>query len=96
MSKPIVSFIIPAKNEAASIAGVVSRIRELYPDAEVVVVDDGSTDKTAKLAAEADAHVHRHPISLGNGVAVKAGARIATGETVVLLDAGGQHNPYHA
>jgi len=46
-AKPAISFILPAKNEAASIAGVVGRIRALYPDAEVVVVDDGSTDKTA-------------------------------------------------
>jgi glycosyltransferase involved in cell wall biosynthesis len=93
MSKPSVSFIIPAKNEAASIADVVGRIRELYPDAEVVVVDDGSTDRTAALAEEAGAHVHRHPTSLGNGAAVKAGARIANGETFVFLDADGQHKP---
>jgi glycosyltransferase involved in cell wall biosynthesis len=49
------SIVIPAKNEAASIGEVVARAIEAFPDAEVLVVDDGSTDQTAALAAEAPA-----------------------------------------
>ena len=87
------SIIIPAKNEAATIAQVCQAIRGLCPDAELIVVDDGSTDETAELARNAGAKVVSHPVSLGNGAAVKAGARAATGETLVFLDADGQHDP---
>ena len=73
-----ISIIIPAKNEAASIADVVSEIRQSYADAEILVVDDGSDDDTATLAEQSGATVIRHPVSLGNGAAVKAGARAAT------------------
>ena len=87
------SIIIPAKNEAASIGEVVGRIRSDFPKVEIIVVDDGSTDRTAALAEERGANVVSHPQSLGNGAAVKAGARAATGEILVFLDADGQHDP---
>lgn len=87
------SFVIPAKNESASIASVVSRIRAAYSEAEIVVVDDGSTDETAALARDAGATVVSHPQSLGNGAAVKAGARATGGDVLVFLDADGQHDP---
>ena len=88
-----ISVIIPAKNEAASIGDVVGRIRSAFPKAEVLVVDDGSTDRTPRLALEQGAKVISHPQSLGNGAAVKAGARAAAGEVLVFLDADGQHDP---
>ena len=88
-----ISVIIPAKNEAASIGDVVGRIRSAFPKAEVLVVDDGSTDRTPSLALEQGAKVISHPQSLGNGAAVKAGARAAAGEVLVFLDADGQHDP---
>jgi glycosyltransferase involved in cell wall biosynthesis len=88
-----VSVIIPAKNEMASIGAVVSAVREQLPDAEIIVVDDGSDDQTAELARQHGADVHSHPVSLGNGAAVKAGARRARGEILVFLDADGQHDP---
>jgi glycosyltransferase involved in cell wall biosynthesis len=87
------SIIIPAKNEAATIADVVATARSEYPEAEIIVVDDGSTDATADLAENAGASVLRHPESLGNGAAVKNGARAATGEILVLMDGDGQHDP---
>ncbi len=87
------SIVIPAKNEAASIADVVASARSEYPEAEVIVVDDGSTDATADLAEAAGATVVRHPESLGNGAAVKSGARAAKGEFLALMDGDGQHDP---
>lgn len=87
------SIVIPAKNEAASIGGVVETARAEFPDAEIIVVDDGSSDDTASVAEEAGAIVIRHPESLGNGAAVKSGARAAQGDIVALMDGDGQHDP---
>ena len=64
------SIVIPAKNEASAIGAAVAGAREAYPDAEIIVVDDGSDDDTGAVAKEAGANVVRHPESLGNGAAV--------------------------
>ena len=90
-SEARVSVIIPAKNEAAIIGEVVSSVRRLYTDAEILVVNDGSDDDTAGIAERAGARVVTHPVSLGNGAAIKAGARHANGEIFVMMDGDGQH-----
>ncbi len=87
------SIVIPAKNESAVIGELVRTARSEFPDAEIIVVDDGSTDTTAAAAEEAGATVIRHPESLGNGAAVKSGARAARGEILAFMDGDGQHDP---
>ncbi len=87
------SIVIPAKNEATSIGDVVTAAIDEFPAAEVIVVDDGSTDRTAEIAENAGATVVTHPDSLGNGAAVKNGARAASGDVLAFMDADGQHDP---
>lgn len=89
----LVSIVIPAFDEELGIGPVVERVRALRPWAEVLVVDDGSRDRTAEVAAAAGARVVRHPYNKGNGAAVKTGIRAARGELVLLMDADGQHDP---
>ena len=86
------SIVIPAKNEELAIAGVVAKARAKFPEAEIIVVDDGSNDATGSKAEGAGARVIRHPESLGNGAAVKTGARAASGATLALMDGDGQHD----
>ena len=93
MSHNSVSIIIPAFNEAQVIGDLVSDIRHLYPDFEIIVIDDGSADQTAEVAGEAGALVYRHPYNIGNGAAIKSGIRAASGDILVFMDGDGQHNP---
>lgn len=91
-----VSVVVPAYNEAGSIADVVGMLRAAGAWREIVVVDDGSKDDTGARAEAAGAIVVRHPYNMGNGAAVKNGIRRASGEYVLIIDADGQHPPEDA
>jgi glycosyltransferase involved in cell wall biosynthesis len=90
------SIVIPAFNEATSIASVVHDLASAARWLEILVVDDGSTDETGDRAAAAGARVIRHPYNKGNGAAVKSGIRQATGVYVLIADGDGQHRPADA
>lgn len=90
---PRITIILPARNESAGLRSLLPRIFAAVPSPDVVVVDDGSTDDTAAVAEAAGAHVIRHPYGIGNGAAIKSGARAAKGEVLVFMDSDGQHDP---
>lgn len=93
MKECSLTIVLPAKNESGAIAGTVSAIAKEFPGAEILVINDGSTDTTATLAESSGAKVVSHPYSKGNGAAIKTGARAATGNVIVFMDADGQHDP---
>lgn len=88
-----VSIVIPAKNEAQNLARLLPALRKTLPDAEIVVVNDGSTDETDVVCQQHQVMHVPHPYSMGNGAAVKTGARAAQGSTLIFMDADGQHDP---
>ena len=88
-----ISIVLPAKNEAAAIGQTIQEIVALCIAHEIIVVNDGSTDSTQEVAEQAGAKVVTHPYSKGNGAAIKTGARAATGDVIVFMDADGQHSP---
>jgi glycosyltransferase involved in cell wall biosynthesis len=88
--------IVPALNEEKSIAAVIAEIRAADPEFDVVVIDDGSTDHTAAVAAEKGAQVLSLPFNLGIGGAVQTGLKYARDhhfDISVQIDADGQHDP---
>jgi len=92
-SIPPISIVLPAKNEASNIEPVLIKLIQLYPTAEIIVIDDGSTDDTVTICSKHSVKVVSHPYSMGNGAAIKTGARTATNDIIVFMDADGQHNP---
>ena len=94
MERPLrISIILPAKNESEGLQRTLPRLRARFPGAEVIVVNDGSTDDTALVATGQGAQVLSSPYSMGNGAAIKRGARAAHGDVLVFMDADGQHDP---
>ena len=88
-----VTVLLPAFNEEQAIVSTIQKIKDLHPDFEVLVIDDGSSDNTMQVAMDAGANVWPHPYNIGNGAAVKTGLRMARGEWIVMMDADGQHDP---
>ncbi len=96
MSGARVLVIVPAHDEEASLPGVIAEVRAAAPEVDLLVVDDGSRDRTAALARSAGVPVVRHPINLGVGGALQTGFRWAVEhgyDIGVQLDADGQHDP---
>jgi len=87
---PEISVIIPCLNEHASAQQLLETLRQLYPDAQILLVDDGSRPP---MQAPQGVQILRHTCTLGNGASVKTGARAALGKILVFMDADGQHDP---
>lgn len=87
------SIILPARNESESLKEILPRLKQLYGDSEIIVVDDASDDDTGQVCVDFGVKVIRHPYNMGNGAAIKTGARNSTGDILVFMDADGQHSP---
>ena len=87
-----VSIIIPAFNEEEGIGSVVESITSAFPDSQIIVVDDGSTDNTAVKIAESGVIVLNHDHNRGYGASLKTGTRAATRDYVLFCDGDGQHS----
>jgi glycosyltransferase involved in cell wall biosynthesis len=90
------SVVIPAFNEEETVGPLVTALRGAAAWHEILVIDDGSSDRTSDRASEAGACIVRHPYNKGNGAAVKTGIRQATGQSILIIDADGQHRPADA
>ena len=91
--------VIPAYNEEPTVGQVVAALRHRYPELQVLVIDDGSWDRTGEVARRAGAQVVRHPFNLGYGAALQTGFRYALQkgfDLVLTMDADGQHPPEEA
>lgn len=88
-----ISVVIPARNEAVGLRTLLPQLVRLLPEAEIIVVDDGSTDDTTSVCAGFIVKRVIHPYPKGNGAAIKSGARAARGDVILFMDADGQHQP---
>ena len=89
---PELSIVLPARNEAPALERLLPVLREQFPQAQIIIVNDGSSDDTSALCARHGVQEVRHRYSIGNGGAVKSGARAARGGVIVFMDADGQHD----
>lgn len=89
------SIVIPAKNESENLETLLPKIRSTFPTTPIIVVNDGSTDNTETIAKQYASQVITHPYSMGNGAAIKSGARACETKFIVFMDADGQHDPVY-
>lgn len=87
------SIVLPAKNEEHGLLSFLPELRGSFPDIEIIVVDDGSEDATKNVCDENNVICICHKYSKGNGAAIKTGARTASGDIIIFMDADGQHEP---
>lgn len=88
-----VSVVIPCFNEAGTIAGIIETLLKINNKWEIIVVDDGSTDKSPEILNQYEVKVIRNPYNLGYGTSLKKGIIEASRDYIVLMDGDGQHNP---
>jgi len=88
-----ISIILPAKNEEENLERLLPKLLHFFGGQEIIVIDDGSSDATKDVCLRHGVKVISHPYSMGNGAAIKSGARAANGEILVFMDADGQHDP---
>jgi glycosyltransferase involved in cell wall biosynthesis len=87
------SLILPAMDEAPALTALLPRLLVAHPDAEIIVVDAGCADDTCGLCKGSGVECLSSPYSMGNGAAIKRGARAASGDIMVFMDGDGQHDP---
>lgn len=88
-----ITIVIPAKNESEGLQSFLPKLKSMCSGAEIILVDDGSTDNTRDIALSFDIRVITHPYSKGNGASIKTGAQSASREVLVFMDGDGQHRP---
>ena len=90
---PSVSIVMPCLNEAENLEALLPKLKQAQPTAEIMVVNDGSTDRSLDICEQHGIRVVSHPEPLGNGAAIKTGARNASNDIIVFMDSDGQHAP---
>ena len=93
MKSKLISLILPVLNEGEGLRRLLPALLAILPEAEIIVVNDGSDDDTLEVCAAFPVRVVSHPYPKGNGAAIKSGARAAHGDVLIFMDADGQHKP---
>ncbi|RKY58655.1 MAG: glycosyltransferase family 2 protein [Candidatus Neomarinimicrobiota bacterium] len=91
MSNLPISIIIPSYNEADGISSILHCLSSRFTDSEIIVIDDGSTDRTPEILRQFDIKVISHSINKGYGASLKSGIKAATNENLIFMDSDGQH-----